>query len=154
MPTRTFDATIHHINDNDVTISFPRESYVYSTLRDSFPDGAKITVEIKSRRKPRSLRQNAVLHWYINEIADETGMAPDEIKEVLRHKFLSVDVVDKNGEIMADKSTGEVLKRYKSTADLSTVEMMQFTEEIRLWANDFLGITLPLPNEETELKFK
>ena len=114
----------------------------------------KMVMTLKRYRKTRTNKQNAVLHWYINEIADETGMAPDSIKEVLRHKFLSVDAIDRNGEIMADKVSGEVLKAYRSTADLTTTEFNEFTENVRLWANDFLNLQLPLPNEETELKFK
>lgn len=151
---RSYDATIIHTGENDVSIHFNNEKFVYGDLKLAFGDGDKVTVSISSRRKPRSLKQNSVLHWYINEIAEETGMGADDIKEVLRHKFLSVDAKDKNGEIMADKSTGEVLKLYRSTTDLSTIEFNEFTENIRLWANYFLGLQLPLPNEETELKFK
>ncbi len=116
------------------------------------PDTA-VVVTIKKWYKKRSLKQNSVLHWYINAISDETGQSVDTIKEVLRHKFLSEDIVDRNGEIMADRSSGEVLKRYKSTTELSTMQFNEFTENIRLWANDFLGLQLPLPNEAVELKF-
>lgn len=153
MASRRYDGLIVHTGA-DCTIHFNNEKWVYADLKDAFSDNSKVTVEIKTRRKPRSLKQNSVLHWYINEIAEETGMAPDDVKDVLRHKFLSEDICDQNGEIMADKSTGEVLKRYKSTTELSTIEFNEFTESIRLWANDFLGLQLPLPNEETELKFK
>lgn len=153
MPIRKYDAVIIH-TDKDATIHYPNEGFVYKDLKDAFDSGAKVTISIATRRKPRSLKQNAVLHWYINAIADETGMAPDDVKEVLRHKFLSEDITDRNGEIMADKASGEVLKRYKSTTELSTVEMMAFTEEIRMWALDFLNLALPLPNEEVELNFK
>lgn len=118
-----------------------------------FEPGTAVVVSVKKWYKKRSIRQNAVLHWYINEIADETGMAADTIKEVLRHKFLSVDAVDRKGEVMADKESGEVLKVYRSTTELTTFEFMEFTEQIRLWANDFLNLNLPLPNEETELNF-
>lgn len=152
MSTRKYDAIITHTGD-DATIHFPRETFVYRDLKEAFSDGSKVTVTIATRYNKRSTRQNSVLHWYLNEIADETGMEQDAIKEILRHKFLSVDAVDKNGEIMADKSTGEVLKTYRSTADLSTVEFNEFTEKIRLWANDFLNLQLPLPNEDIELKF-
>jgi len=148
-----YDAQIVHIGA-DATINFNNEAYCYRDLKAMFSDGAKVTVTVATRRKPRSLKQNAVLHWYINAIADETGMGADDVKEVLRHKFLSEDILDRNGEIMADKSSGEVLKRYKSTTELSTVEMMAFTEEIRQWALDFLNMILPLPGDYTELNFK
>ncbi len=148
---RTYDCRLVHTGD-DCSLHFNNEVFVYRDLKACFPDGCKVTVSIQTRRKPRSLKQNAVLHWYINAIADETGMDAQDVKEVLRHRFLSEDIVDRNGEIMADKGSGEVLKRYKSTAELSTVEMMAFTEEIRVWSLDFLGLPLPLPNEEVELK--
>lgn len=119
-----------------------------------FEPGTSVVISIKKFYKKRSLRQNSTLHWYINEISDETGMAPDVIKDVLKHKFLSEDIIDGNGEIMVDRSTGEVLKRYKSTTELSTVEFMAFTEEIRLWANDFLNLQLPEPDSQSEINFK
>jgi hypothetical protein len=151
--TRTFDAVVVHTS-KDATLHFSNEAYCFKELMLAFSDGAKVSVTIKSRRKPRSLKQNAVLYWYINAIADETGMHPDDVKGVLRHRFLSEDITDKNGEIMADTASGEVLKRYKSTTELSTVEMMQFTEEIRIWALDFLNMTLPLPNEQVTFNLK
>jgi len=153
MPTRSYDCKIMHGKEVCV-LNFVNSKYVYRDLMDTFKDGDKVTVEVKSRRKPRSLSQNSVLHWYLQEIVDETGMSLNEIKEAMRHLFLSVDMVNKEGEIVSDKRTGEVIKVYRSTADLSTVEFNEFTENIRLWANDFLGLQLPLPNEEVELRFK
>ena len=150
---RNYDCIIIHTGE-DATFNFPNERFVWKDIRDAFEYGAKCTLTIATRRKPRSLKQNAVLHWYINAIADETGMAAEDVKEVLRHKFLSEDIVDRNGEIMADKSSGEVLKRYKSTTELSTVEMITFTDKIRIWALDFLNLTLPLPGDYTEINFK
>lgn len=154
MPKRSYDSTIIHTGENDVSINFINEKYVYSDLKSVFKDGEKLTIEIKTGRKPRSLKQNSVLHWYINEISQETGIDTYDVKELLRHKFLSEDIIDQNGEIMADMESGEVLRRYKSTAELSTIEFNEFTEKIRLWSNEFLGLQLPLPNEEVELRFE
>jgi hypothetical protein len=153
MPNRSYNAVVVHTGD-DATLHFINERYCFTDLKNAFKDGDKVTVTIATRRKPRSLKQNAVLHWYINAIADETGIDKNDVKEVLRHKFLAEDILDQNGEIMADKASGEVLRRYKSTTELSTIEMLTFTEEIRQWSLDFLNLPLPLPNEEIELKFK
>jgi hypothetical protein len=152
MPTRTLDAQIIHTG-KDASLHFPNERWVYNELKNAFKDGDRVTVTIASRKKKRSLPQNAVLHWYIQEIADETGMDKDVIKDVLKHKFLSVDIRDANGEIMADTSSGEVLKRVRSTTELSTIEFMEFTEQIRLWALDFLNLNLPLPDQQANIKF-
>ena len=121
-------------------------------LKD-FKNNQRIWVQVETYRKTRSLEQNKVLHWYINEISEETGQDANDIKDVLKKKFLTVALLDKDGEIIADNN-GEVLERVKNTSELNTVEFNEFTEKIRLFAQEFLNIYLPLPNEEVELKFK
>jgi hypothetical protein len=111
-------------------------------------------ITITKYKKKRSIEQNAVLHWYINDIAKETGMNPEIIKEALKMKFLTTTMLDGDGEPLCDKQTGEVLTYVRSTTDLNTVEFMTFLEEIRLWSQEFLNLYLPLPNEDTELKFE
>ena len=59
-----------------------------------------------------------------------------------------------DGEIIADKSSGEVLERVKGTSELTVIEFMEFTENVRLWSADFLGLILQLPEEQVELSFK
>jgi len=65
-----------------------------------------------------------------------------------------VPLTTNDGEIMADKSSGEVLERVKRTSELTVVEFMEFTENVRLWAMDFLGLYLSLPEEQVELNLK
>jgi hypothetical protein len=55
---------------------------------------------------------------------------------------------------MADKSSGEVLERVKATSELTVTEFMEFTDNVRLWGEEFLGLHLPLPEEQVELKFR
>lgn len=112
----------------------------------------KIIGRLQPIIKKRTLRQNGLLHWYLQEIADHTGMEMLKIKEALKYKYLSRPLLDDHGNETVE-DTGEVLSYIPSTADLSTVEMSEFTEKIRVWANDFLGLQLPLPDEDTELKF-
>jgi hypothetical protein len=79
-------------------------------------------------------------------------MPLEQIKDALKKKFLTVPLTTKDGEIIADKSSGEVLDRVKGTSELTVVEFMEFTDNVRVWAMEFLGIYLPLPEEQTELK--
>jgi hypothetical protein len=65
-----------------------------------------------------------------------------------------VPLTTKDGEIIADKSSGEVLERVKGTSELTVVEFMEFTDNVRLWAMEFLGMYLPLPEEQVELNFR
>lgn len=117
-------------------------------------EGERILLKVSKYKRSRTNKQNSVLHWYISEISEETGMATETIKEVLKMKFLTETAIDSSGNILVDEQSGEVLRFVKSTTDLTTIQFNEFTENIRIWANEFLGLQLPLPNEESELKFK
>lgn len=103
--------------------------------------------------KKRTIKQNGVLHWYLQEIADHTGMEMLKIKEALKYKFTSRPLLNPDGHENVDEDTGEVLSYIPSSADLSTLEMNDLIEKIRIWAKDYLGMDLPLPDEDNELKF-
>jgi hypothetical protein len=122
-------------------------------LKD-FNDKDRVWIVVEKYYSKRSLKQNNLLHLYLSEIAKETGVQLDQIKDALKKKFLSVPLTTKEGEIMADKSSGEVLERVKGTSELTVVEFMEFTENVRIWATEFLGMYLPLPEEQVELNFR
>lgn len=113
----------------------------------------RIVGSIKTVAKKRTLKQNGVLHWYIGDIADHTGMDGAQVKRVLQYKFTQRPVLDDQGHEMFDPETGEIFTEVPSSADLSTIEMNDFCEKIRIWALDYLKLLLPLPNEQGELKF-
>ena len=123
------------------------------TTLDGLPPG-RYKIEISRYQKSRSVKQNSVFHWYCKEIAEETGMAADIVKACVKKKFLTTDITGEDGMPVCDTATGEILQYIKDTSDLTTVEMMALCENLRLWAMEFFNLYLPLPNEETELKFK
>lgn len=122
-------------------------------LRD-FKHDERVWLVTETYYKQRTLAQNNVIHWYCTEISSETGMELEEVKSLMKLKFLQRPILDKDGIERVDVETGEVMNYIPSTAELSTIEAMEFTEKIRMWSLEFLGIHLPLPNEEQELKFK
>jgi hypothetical protein len=132
---------------------FDNETWVYGDLKTAFNDGYKVTVEIKSRRKPRSLAQNAYLHLMLQMIADETGNDLEAVKSTVKAMYAKKPLLDKEGEPIYDKATGEVVSYIQDTRDMSTLEAMEFTENVRMFAQDFLGMNIPLPGENTELNF-
>lgn len=150
--TKKYDAIITHTGD-DATIHFPREVFVYRDLKEAFSDGSKVTVEIKSRRKPRSLPQNAYLHIILQMIADETGNSLEVIKSTLKAMYAKKTLLDKDGEPIYDKATGEVVSYIQDTKDMSTVEAMIFTEKVRMFAQDFCGMSIPSPGDNLEMNF-
>lgn len=97
MPIRKYDAILIH-TDQDATLHFPNESFVYRDLKDAFKDQEKVTVEIKSRRKPRNIDQNAYLHLCLQMIAYETGNSLDQVKTTLKAMYAKKPLLDKNYE--------------------------------------------------------
>lgn len=84
--TRKYNGRIVH-TAHDCSLIFDNESWVYIDLKTAFSDGAKVTVEIKSRRKPRSLAQNAYLHMVLQMIADETGNDLEDVKSTVKAMY-------------------------------------------------------------------
>lgn len=94
-------------------------------------------------KKDRSNNQNRY-YWgvIIKHISEHTGFNPEEMHEVLKHKFLryTVWIPKKDG-------INEMSVIAKSTAKLTTKQFEEFTSNIRQWASSDLGIFLPEPNE-------
>lgn len=114
--------------------------------------GKSIKIKISKWHRQRTTLQNALLHAYLQEIADQTKMPLDTVKRAMKAKFLTVDVLDEDGVPVANPITGEVLREVRETHTLSTVECADFCEEIRLFIMDF-GVYLKSPGENEELKF-
>lgn len=150
---KKYDAFIVHTAD-DCILHFNNETYVYRDLKEAFKDGTKVTVEIKSRRKPRSLDQNAYLHLCLGMIADETGNSLDRVKLTLKAMYAKKPMLDKEGDPIYDKASGETVMYIQDTSDMNTLEAFEFTENVRMFAQDFCNLILPLPDEQIDLKFK
>jgi len=120
----------------------------------SFGKSVRLRVTYETYYRKRSVEQNSVLHWYLSEIADETGMEMLDVKDQMAKKFLVTEVKDKNDELVADPETGEVMTRIMSTTELTTVQFNEYTEKIRMWAGEFLKMDLPEPDSQKSIKFK
>ncbi|MCW3111296.1 MAG: hypothetical protein JWQ09_5802 [Segetibacter sp.] len=153
MPKRTYDAHIIHTGI-DATLHFPAEKFVFTDLKSAFGDNEKVTVEIKTRKKPRNLPQNAYLHMSLQMIADETGNSLESVKSTVKAMFAKKPLLDKDGEPIYDTNTGEQACYIQDTRDMSTQECFEFTEQVRMFALDFCGIILPLPDENIKLNLK
>lgn len=153
MAIRKYDGIIVHTG-TDCTIHYANEKYVWGDLKSVFADGSKVTIEIKSRRRPRSLPQNAYLHMMLQLIAYETGNSLEAVKMALKSMYAKKPLLDREGEEIRDVESGEVAYTIQDTRDMSTVEAMEFTENVRMFARDFLMMELPLPEEQIDLPFK
>jgi hypothetical protein len=144
-------AIVNLTDPNKPKLDFLSKKNFLNDLKD-FKDKDRVWIVIEKYYTKRSLKQNNLLHLYLSEIAKETGMQLEQIKDALKKKFLTVELTTKDGEIIADKESGEVLERVRGTSELTVVEFMEFTDNVRIFAMEFLGIYLPLPDEQTELK--
>ena len=145
----------------DLDLSDPENPKLVHLNRDvvrhnlqSFGKSLRVRVTYETYYRKRSVEQNSVLHWYLSEIADETGMEMLDVKDQMAKKFLVTEVKDKNDELVADPETGEVMTRIMSTTELTTVQFNEYTEKIRMWAGEFLKMDLPEPDSQKSIKFK
>jgi len=149
MPVRNYDAIIEN-----GTYNFVHKTYVLRDIAESFEDKDKVTITIKSRRKPRSLKQNAYMHMCMQMIADETGNSLERVKSTLKAMYAKKPLLDKEGEQIFDPTTGEAVFYIQNTSDFSTIEAFEFTENVRMFAQDFCNLYVPLPDENIELPLK
>lgn len=110
-------------------------------------ESKRVKVSIERDSKKRSYLQNSY-YWGIPVemiYATFRGFGEEyqrgEIHEMLKAKFLSRDIIDKR--------SGEVIGSYaRSSAELSTIEFMDYVKAIQRWFVKKFGINIPDPNEE------
>ena len=97
-------------------------------------EGGKFNLALFPIKRKLSHNQRSYFHGVIClEISLETGYELDEVKEILKYKFLRVE--------------GDLGDYVKSTESLNTTESEEFYEKCRRWALTFLKLIIPLPNE-------
>lgn len=143
-------ARIDLSNPDKPTIKFNSKTSFLSDLKD-FKHEQKIWVEIRSYSPQRSLNQNSLFHVWNGILAEEIGVEPDDMKYLLKEKFLKMPLTDKHGNEIADEA-GELQFKVRDTSSLSKVEMMEFMDKIHVWALSFLQCALPLPEEQLTIQ--
>jgi hypothetical protein len=95
-------------------------------------------VSIKKQRNNRSNNQNRY-YWgvVLAYLADETGYTKDEIHQLMQKRFLKYvkDVLGVTEEFV------------RSTTSLNTLEMMEYIDQICIFAISELGVYIPQPGE-------
>jgi hypothetical protein len=120
------------------------KAVVRAALSD-WPDGT-VEIRITPASKNRSIRQ---LRYYwgrvLPMIADYTGHHVDDIHLDMCGRFLTRREID-----YVNPLTGEIEEREVSgrTTGLKAPEMYEFTEKVRIWAGEWLGIVIPPPEGE------
>ena len=101
------------------------------------------------RFKKRSNLQNAYLHGVmiplvfqgLRDAGFDAVRTHDDAKTVIKSLFLKKTITN-------DVETFEFIR---DTHTLTTIEFMEFKDEVQRWAMDYLGVYLPDPNEQLEI---
>lgn len=134
------------IQVRDTKITFGRDTLAQYVK--SLPDGYyKVSIEKESRK--RGIQQNKYYWGCVVPIVRQglldvgIRMDTDEVHNLLKYRFLVVEHVTQDGEVV--KSIGH-------TRDLSTVEFMDYLAQIQQWSSEFLGVSIPDPNEQVTME--
>lgn len=106
-------------------------------------------IELKEKRKIRSLSQNNYLHLILSWYALEMG-------ETLEYTKRDIFKIQINPEIFCydfiNRKTGEIRKDLKSTSIIDTKEMTTAIDRFRNFASLKFGIYLPEPEDLVNLR--
>jgi hypothetical protein len=139
--------TTGHIKDG-LLITHHREKFVQSVA--CLSDGqVKITVERVYRK--RSLCQNSyywgvIVNEFVEGYKDTTG---EKISAENAHECLKMKC---NGIEITNKETGEILTVGQSTAEMTTVQTMEYYEACIRFIAEFFGRAVPAPNEQLTIE--
>lgn len=136
----------HYRTENDKIIL--ENSNGFKQVAKMFERG---TLTVSKRKKERSIQQNSY-YWaavipitkqgLIDAGYQNIGIA--EVHQLLKGMFLKKEIVN--------EATGDILTLAGSTAELSTVEFLEFIEKIATWLAEYLNVILPEPGQQIEIE--
>jgi hypothetical protein len=101
-------------------------------------DEKRIELIVQKEQKERTNQQSKYLFGVVYQlISEETGYSKEEVHEMMKSIYLKDNKVVNN-------------KRYtviRSTSSLTTVEMVEYIENIKRWSSSELGLNIPDSNE-------
>lgn len=107
-------------------------------------EGKRICITIGKIKSNRSSNQNRYFHSCISILAQEFGYTAEEMKDIIKYKFLLREKVD--------EKTGEVFKYIGETHKLSKEDFFELQQRMIQFSAEY-GVILPLPGEIIEINF-
>lgn len=137
-----------HVIDGILKIHYRK---VFDELLSNF-NGKDVEITIQRKRKKRSNNQNKY-YWGViipcvqQGLFDTQGewLNSDAVHEFLKQNFNYKEIVNENN--------GEVIKLGLTTTDKTTVEFEEYQDKCRQFADEFLNIIVPLPNQQSEINY-
>lgn len=120
------------------------ESEQFKT-RSDFLLKKKVRVELSEKKvlnpsdeEQRTLRQNRTVHMWFSVIADEIGYTnKNDCKRDVKRTILGMNPC-------VNKLTGEIGNEDYKTSEMSISELSYFMDKMKIWADQELGIYLPM----------
>lgn len=114
-------------------VFIPNNHRNYENAMTAYND-SEVVLTISKPSKSRTIPQNDYL-WAVpyKMIADETGSDTESVHHAMRDMFL--------------KEEGGTIAKVSSTTKLTTIQFNEYVDNIIRWAAEFLGLFIPLPNE-------
>ena len=72
--------------------------------------------------------------------------------DAVRHKEDAHEIMKSLFLKVTEERNGVTIERVTSTTELTTIGFAEYLMHIFTWALDYLGITIPNPNEQLEFK--
>jgi len=108
-------------------------------------EGEQVFITLEPIRDRRSLQANA-FYWgvVVKTIADHTGQTPESLHEYFKARFLSETflMTNKDGEVIDERTI------VRSTTRLRVIAFSEYIQSIVVWANEFLGLSIPEAEHE------
>ena len=104
-------------------------------------------IELKYYHPKRTGKQNAYLYFCLQWFAHEYKCTVVEAKEVFLKRIAAPQIFEREVHVGND-----VIKYYRSTADLDTVEMMSAIENFRAYA-DMNRVPIPDANDQETIRY-
>ena len=115
-------------------------------------EGKEIEITIQKKKKLRSNPQNSFYWGVVLPILQE-GLkdATGEIRDFNSiHYQIIIPLLAPTRDVL-NTETGQVITEHITSSEMTTSEFMDFIVSIQKWGADFLGITIPDPNEQVSL---
>ena len=106
-------------------------------------------IELKEKRKIRSIRQNSYLHLILSWFALEMGETLEYTKQETFKREVNPDIFCYD---FINRKTGEIRKDLKSTSIIDTKELTTAIDRFRNFASLNFGIYLPEPEDLVNLR--
>lgn len=121
-------------------------------------EGKRVEITIEQAKNKRTNPQN---RWYwgvavemISHLMLDLGspLSKEDCHVMIKMAVGNIEPSLIYEEIVIE-STGEIIRRMKSTSELTTTDFMAFKQHIQQWATETIDINIPDPDEQQTITF-